>query len=348
MEADVTGAEPTGASERASGEDVEASIVAREADEAALGHSGVAFPLERDAVLVEGPDAAWYLQGQLTQDLRPLEVGGTLGALVLSPQGRLVAPLRVVRLAAETFLLDVESGAGAAVVDRLERYRLRTKVVLHLHRLTGVGVRARPEALAALGSLDGGLIRVATVGRDLRGVDLLSDPRAGESTGAAPIPEELATWHRPRALSLVAWRIERGVPLGSVDLDERTIPAEADLVEGYVSFTKGCYTGQELVARLEARGSHVPRRLRGLVAPAGPSGEAAVLGRAGDVIEDDRGPVGRLTSVGWSVRLGAAVGLGLLARRVEPGTTVDVVGDGGRRPAKVAVLPLVDASDQAS
>lgn len=130
-----------------------------------------------------------------------------------------------------------------------------------------------------------------------------------------------------------AVRVEAGFPRQGAELDERTIPAEAGLVDAAVSFTKGCYTGQELVARIDARGSNVPRRLRGFL----------LRGRAepgADLFADPSGagkPLGRLTSVAFSPDLGW-VALGYAARGVEPGQVAYL--DGGVT-AEARALPLV-------
>jgi folate-binding protein YgfZ len=141
------------------------------------------------------------------------------------------------------------------------------------------------------------------------------------------------------------------------ELTGKTIAAEAGLVDRTVSFTKGCYTGQELVARLDSRGSNVARRLVGVVAPAGDEASSALaLARgmtlhagdapAGDAPADDK-VVGSITSAAWSAELGASVALGYLHRSVQaPGPVRVRSGDGvgGSRPARVALLPLTPTS----
>ncbi|MGH9075819.1 MAG: hypothetical protein ACRDZQ_17135, partial [Acidimicrobiales bacterium] len=112
------------------GADVAAAALA--ADYQALRHGLGAVWLERDVVRVTGPDAAGYLQGQLSQDLAALAVGGSAPSLLLSPQGKVDAWLRVSRVAEDGFLLDTDAGWGEAVVARLGRFRLRSKVELSL------------------------------------------------------------------------------------------------------------------------------------------------------------------------------------------------------------------------
>jgi folate-binding protein YgfZ len=122
------------------------------------------------------------------------------------------------------------------------------------------------------------------------------------------------------------------------DVDERTIPHEAGVVEGAVSFTKGCYLGQELVARIDSRG-RVNRHLRGLVITAN------VLPPAGAEVSGASGVVGTITSVGESLDLRAPVALALIRREVAPGDEVTIAWEGGSIRAVVLELPLI-AGDQ--
>jgi folate-binding protein YgfZ len=136
-----------------------------------------------------------------------------------------------------------------------------------------------------------------------------------------------------------AVRIEAGIPVMGRELDDRTIPAEAGVVDRSVSFTKGCYTGQELVARIDSRGGNVPRRLRGLILP-GDAGTARPP--AGAKIHDAEGKeVGEVTSVAFSPGLAAIVALAYVRRAVEPPADVSVVWDAASSPARVEALPLV-------
>src|SRR5205085_1702728 len=155
----------------------------------------------------------------------------------------------------------------------------------------------------------------------LAGADLV-----GPSAAAPPGVPSVA----PEAYEAV--RIEAGIPVMGHELDESTIPAEAGIVDLSVSFTKGCYTGQELVARIDSRGGNVPRRLRGLIL----AGEAP----AGATLRADGKDVGVVTSVAVSPRLGT-VALAYVRRAVEPPADVDVACEGGATSARVEALPLV-------
>lgn len=289
-------------------------------DYLALRREAGAVDLPRDVLRVAGPDALSFLQGQLSQDVA-LPAGASAWSFLLQPQGKVVAFLRVVREEDESFLVDTDGGWGDVVVERLQRYKLRVKCDITPLDWRCVAVRGpRAHELAVGGQ---GL----AAGADwpgLPGVDLL-----GEAPAA---PEGV------RACSLDAYeavRIEAGVPAMGRELDERTIPAEAGVVERSVSFTKGCYTGQELVARIDSRGGNVPRHLRGVVVASN------VLPPPGAAVRLDDRDVGTLTSVAESLDRRAPVALAYVGRAVSPPADVTLVWDGGSAPARVEDLPLV-------
>ena len=134
-------------------------------------------------------------------------------------------------------------------------------------------------------------------------------------------------------------RIAAGVPLGGREVTGSTIAAEAGLVDRTVSFTKGCFTGQELVARLDARGSNVARHLRGVVV----SGATRPPVGAAVWTADGAHEVGALSSVAWSASLGATVALATLQRRVVPPAPVVLRWDGHEAAAEARPLPLTAA-----
>lgn len=303
-------------------------------DYRALHHDVAARLVARDVVQVSGPDAESYLQGQCSQDVSALAAGASADALLLSPQGKLQAYLRVTRSAEDVFLLDTDGGFGPVVTERLERFKLRTKAVVEPLPRACLALRgpAVPEDAA---SWPGVTLAVPFAWGSLRGLDLFGDglelPPGMHSCGAA-------AWE--------AARIEAGVPTMGRELDERTIAAEAGLLDRCVSFTKGCYTGQELVARLDARGNRVARHLRGLVvgdtAPA-EDDPAPPVPAGTDLVDPATDKVvGSATSSAWSPSLGA-VALGYVHRDISPGTSLRVrVADGAELTAEVRTLPLVD------
>jgi folate-binding protein YgfZ len=323
-----------------------------EADTAALRNGAGAFRWLRDVVAVRGPDAEEYLQGQLSQDVTTLAVGGSADSLLLEPDGKLAALVRVTRTDGQGFVLDVDAGYGAAVTARLRRFLLRAKVELEALDWRCLSLRGAGVSEAAGGLLtvlaERGVLALPFEWNGWRGVDLLGPPDVVLGPESVDLPAGIVACG---ADAVEACRIVSGIPAMGAELTAKTIPHETGIVERTVSFTKGCYTGQELVARIDSRGGNVPRRLVGIVAPAGPpESEPLSVGmtlHAGEVPTGD-GPaddkvVGTLTSAAWSAEVGAWVGLGYLHRNVDaPGPARVRSGDGigGSRPVQVALLPL--------
>jgi folate-binding protein YgfZ len=280
-----------------------------------------AAPIQRDVVRVDGPEAIDFLQGQLSQDVTALAIEDSAPALLLQPTGKVDAWLRATRVADDAVLLDVEAGFGEAVLARLQRFRLRTKADITLEPWSGLAVRGPgARALAA----PAGALAVPAGWPGVDGVDLLS--RGELALAGAPLVD---------ARALEALRIECGVPAMGAELSDTTIPAEAGrwLIDASVSFTKGCYTGQELVARIDSRGGKVPRPIRGLLV----DGDAVPVG---STVHHDAAEVGTVTSSARSAVLGA-IGLAPLARAVDTGTAVELHHpDGSTGTAVVASLPM--------
>jgi folate-binding protein YgfZ len=292
----------------------------------------------RDVVAVEGPDASSYLQGQCSQDVAGLPIGGSAEALLLSPQGKVEVYMRITRRADDAFVIDTDAGYGPTVIARLERFKLRTKVTMAPLDWVCVNV-CGPDASDMVIGQPTFAVEVTWPG--LSGMDLL---------GPAPAPGP----HRWVAAAAVdcgeeAWeaaRIEAGIPVNGREVVEGTIAAEVGLVERTVSFTKGCFTGQELVSRLDARGSKVARALRAVTVEVGPGEEWPPVG-AEVVTADDSHSVGRLSSVAWSPGSASVVALATLHRRVQPPEPVLVRWRPTDQDAEVTVvgqsrlLPLI-------
>jgi tRNA-modifying protein YgfZ len=300
------------------------------ADYEALRHGVGGVILPRDMLTVSGPDAVEYLQGQCSQDVATLAEGSTADALLLSPQGKVDAAIRVTRAAADAFLIDTDAGFGEVAQARLLRFRLRVKVDIEPVPWVCLAIRG-PESGSVPPASEPGVFRLPVEWTGLSGFDLI---------GPAPsLPESV------RPCGIGAWeaaRIEAGVPVMGREVTENTIPAEAGLVERSVSFTKGCFTGQELVARLDARGTKVARRLCGIVVD-----DPERLAPVGATVHttDGEHQVGQLTSVAWSPGLRTTVGLATLQRRVAPPAAVSVRWDEDGRSVDVGAeakpLPLV-------
>ncbi|MEN3315265.1 MAG: tRNA-modifying protein YgfZ [Acidimicrobiaceae bacterium] len=296
----------------------------------ALRGAAGAVDLARDVVRVAGPDSAKFLQGQLSQDITAIATGASAWSFLLAPQGKVVALLRVTRESDDSFLLDTDGGWGEAMVERLQRFKLRVKCDFEPLAWRCVALRGPAAHDLAAGAAAGASgLAVDADWPGLPGVDLL---------GAAPAAPADAVACPPAAYEAV--RIECGIPVMGRELDESTIPAEAGVVEATVSFTKGCYTGQELVARIDSRGGNVPRHLRGLVFD-GAEWAAGAAPPVGAVIRAGDKQVGSLTSVARSLTLGAPVALAYVGRAVSPPADVDVIWEGASTRARVEMLPLV-------
>jgi folate-binding protein YgfZ len=294
----------------------------------ALRHGVGAFPLARDVLEVSGPDAGSYLDGQCSQDLTGLAPGDATWSLVLEPDGKLCALVAVARLEESRYLLATEAGFGEALAARLSRFKLRTKADINSLSWEAVAVRGDGAVPPPDPS---GVVVVPVSVNGWPGFDLL-----GADPGAS-VPAD-ALWCDPPAWD--ACRIEAGVPVMGRELDERTIPQEAGLVPWTVSLTKGCYTGQELVARLDARGNRVARRLCAVVLDGASDLEPSSLEGAVLVAQDKE--AGVVTSTAWCPAVEGVAGLAMVRRAVAVDAEVDVqLRDGAVERARVAAVPLL-------
>jgi folate-binding protein YgfZ len=250
----------------------------------------------RAFVRAAGPDAADYLQRMLSNDVVALEPGSSCEALLLTPKARVVAPVRVLRRADDDFLLLTEPELGESLRAALVRMRFAAKVNIELERHDSTLVLGAEAPAGAIPNADYGIPAYELID-------------AAPPAGARALRDD----------ELEALRIAARTPRFGREIDERVLPAEAGLVERAVSFTKGCYPGQEPVARLRYRG-HANRELRTLLLDDEPEYDAE-LSHGGKV-------VGRVTS---SVRTPEGV-LALAYVRVEvPPDAELAVGD---RPAR--------------
>jgi tRNA-modifying protein YgfZ len=295
------------------------TVLDRDATYAAIHEDKVGYEEAVDAVRVSGPDAMSYLQGQVSQDLSSLEVLGSAETLVLSPQGKLDAYAFVVRLGEEEAALICALGFGEGLLERLRRFKVRVKADLSLEAWERAVLRG-PKVATIVAPPDVVRVRVAYPG--LVGCDFVGPEVA--------LPDEVPIGTDE---GFEAARIEAGIPRLGVDLTARTIPQEAGIVERTVSFEKGCYTGQELVARIDARGNRVPRRLVGLVVDGDTPETGAGLTRDGV-------PVGEVTSSAYSPRVGRPVALAYLKRDVDVPCALEVATVSGTAPASASALPL--------
>lgn len=323
-------------------------------DYRALHASGVwADRSARDARLeVTGPDAADWLQGLLTQDVKVLEPGEGAHAAYLTPQGRMVADLRVFRREA-AFLLETPATARATLLARLDQFVIMedvtvTDVTDTLGCLTVLGPVSAEWASACTGvpaavleSLeadahvvprgDHAALVAATREFGVAGYDLIA-PAAVIDTWRRQLEARGPASADPL---LEVARIEAGRPRFGVDMRDDTIPLEAGLDSRAISFDKGCYVGQEIVIRILHRGQgRVARRLVWIEAAQSRDGDQAW--QPGDEVIRDGKAVGAVTSACWSPARHAELAIAMVHRdAAEPATPVSIDG----RPGVVRKLP---------
>jgi tRNA-modifying protein YgfZ len=301
---------------------------------------------DRGKLDVTGPDAYEYLQGQVTNEIEALEPGHGCYAAVLSPKGRIVTDLRVLARGPEELWLDLEPAALDSTLAHLRTYKIgrRAEVADRTGEralLSLIGPTADEVARWALDPAGGADLPrvehsfvegevaeagVVVVRTDL-GLDVLADAPHVERVAEALVAQGAALVGDEAAEIL---RIESGRPRYGVDMTDDNLPAEAGIVERAVSFTKGCYVGQEPVARMHYKG-HPNRHLRGL--------SLAQPGAVGEGLFASGKEVGRVTSAGVSPAFGP-IALALVRREVAPGESVTVGDDG--TSAKVLELPFRD------
>lgn len=314
-------------------------------------------------VVVHGPDATSFLQAIVSQDLDPVGVGETVAALLLQPQGKLEVAFRATRrrrvfagaggagggaasdgaagggaagggAAGDEWWLDTEPAFAARLAEGLGRYRIRVKVEIDdrtsdtaMASVVGTGDVSVTAGTDIDEHGDGqpgalGPQRIATTWADQPGADVI---------GARDV---VGHWTRESGCrrgtpaELEVLRIEAGVPKLGVDVDGSTIPQEAFLERDAVSFTKGCFIGQELVCRIDSRG-HVNRFLRRLALPG-----AAPPPPGSEVLVDDK-VVGHVTSAAAVPGEDRTVALAMVRREVEPPAHAAVHWAGRTVPASV-------------
>jgi folate-binding protein YgfZ len=263
--------------------------------------------LDRDLVVASGGDAFSFLQSLVSQDVEGLDDGAVVSSLLLTPKGKVDSWFRLARVG-DAAWLDCEPGAGDALATSLQRFLLRVDATISRPGAPWGMVAVRDGGSAPDAPADGMVLPVAWGGWDVIG------PRASLA-GVAGRGLDADAYERAR--------ISAGVPRLGLDLDESTIPQEAGLDRDSVSFTKGCFLGQELVARIDSRG-HVNRMLRRIE----PRDEQVVLER-GAAIEVDGKQVGAVTSAA------PGVALGYVRHEVEPPASANVSG----RPVLIAAVP---------
>jgi folate-binding protein YgfZ len=304
-------------------------------------------------IVVSGVDRATYLQGLLTNDIAALTPGRGCYAAYLTPQGRMITDMHAYELG-DVILLTLEGDAKDAVLARLDQFIFSEDVQVSdvtstFAQTAVIGPRAAATVSRLLADVPAEMLAMLPEHGNLRAV-FAGDPAivtrtddAGESgydvfvdrakaaafeaalleAGAAPIDPPTAD----------AIRLEAGVPRFLRDMDTDTIPLEAGIESRAISFTKGCYVGQEVVIRVLHRGhGRVARKLVGLVLGAAPPAAPGTIVRSGER------EIGRVTSSAFSPALQKPIALAYVHRDfIAPETAVSVEGV----EAKVTALPFV-------
>lgn len=259
-------------------------------------------PETPDLVWFRGPDTIRFLNDLISQEIAGLEPGTVTRSLLLEPQGKLRHVLWALRGEDEVGLIT-DPGRGEELATDLRRYKIRVDVEIEPH--DGNAWLVVGESKGEKGRWwhgEGGVVA------DLSWPNLERWFSTGEATDLSEMAEE----------EYQAARIAAGEPLWGVDVDDSTIPHVSGLVPETVDFSKGCFLGQELVARIDSRGGNVPQNLR--------------LLRLGDaVVEPGSEVILNGTTVGEVTSSSGSLALATLKRGVEPGDEVVV----GGAPAKV-------------
>ncbi|MFN8027883.1 MAG: hypothetical protein U0W40_16435 [Acidimicrobiia bacterium] len=304
------------------------------ADDVARLEAGTAFAdrSDRGFVVVSGPDTFSFLQALVSADLDPLVAGTGTDCLLLQPQGKLDVAFRLLRVD-DTAALDCDPGLSAQLTESLLKFRIRVKAEVFdatgdfaLLSFLSATAPAPPAALPAevhSHVVEGELRFVRT----RHGYDVIG-PFTAVEQHVERLRDQGVVAADPEAYE--AWRIDHGIPAQPFDLDDSTIPQEAFLEQDAVSFTKGCFIGQELVCRIDSRG-HVNRFLRTIDILGDVVGDAPVVPGA-EIVVDDK-VVGAVTSV--TPEGVAPVALGYVRREVEPPADVTIRGTTGEAAGRI-------------
>jgi folate-binding protein YgfZ len=319
------------------------------------GGAGVIDLSSRGRLLVSGSEAVMFLNGLITNDMKTLALNSWMPAVFPNVQGRLIAAVRIIH-GEDGFLIDTESVSLATVARLLERFTLAgdfrvkdltsetamlsiqgqdaAQVMRQLFGETAATLaRAQVTTSRLANDRDLTIIRGTHTGED--GFDLFvntwqiellrkSLTNAGAQTIGADTAETL--------------RLEAGIPRFGIDMDESKVVTETNLDDA-VSFTKGCYIGQEIIARIKYRG-HVAKKLTGVLLE-----EKAPLQNGAKILSADDKEIGSITSSAVSPRLNRTIALAYIKYdHLEPGTKVKVVAAEEHLAAKVAELPFVRGS----
>jgi folate-binding protein YgfZ len=328
------------------------------AEHAALRETAGVLDLScRSRLCLTGADRVKFLHGQVTNDVSGLNAGEGCYAALVNAKGKMQSDLNLYRLADE-LLLDFEPGLSAAITQRLEKYIIAEDVQVvdtapHYGLLSVQGPRAS-EVVRALDlgiSVPAGLMTFLSAKDAMLGeIYLMNQPRVGTAgldlfvptASLGAVADKLLAAAKSIGGRASGWealetaRIEAGIPRFGVDMDENTLPPEAGLDARAVSYGKGCYIGQEVIARIRTYG-HVARKLCGLRL----ADDLKALPMRGDKLFKDGKEAGHITSAVASPTFKASRALGYVRRECnQPGTELTLRSAAGESVAKVVELPF--------
>jgi folate-binding protein YgfZ len=317
------------------------------------GGAGLIDLSSRGRILVSGSEAVAFLNGLITNDIKALAAGSWMPAAFPNVQGRLIAAVRVINRG-DGFLIDTEDVTHEAVLKLVGRFTLAgdfkvADLVNETALFTIQGAKASELVTKVLGEAAANLDRYGVARIDWQDAELtiIRATHTREDGFDVFTPKSSAEAFRAAVVSAGArpvgsdafetLRIEAGIARYGIDMDETNVVTEASLDDA-VSFTKGCYIGQEIIARIKYRG-HVAKKLTGLVF------EDEVGLQGGAKIFSEHREIGRVTSPAFSPRLSRTVALGYVKYDyLKPGTGVKVISSETEIAAAIAELPFIRGS----
>ncbi len=325
--------------------------------EAITTHAGLVDRSDRVRLEISGPDRAKFLHNLTTNDIKRLAIGRGCEAFVTSPQGKTIGYL-ILLTADNTIIARADPGGDALALPHFRKYGVfdavsiddRSPSTFELHLFGPQAIELAQRAAGRLPEEEYAHV-VAEIGGNL--VRLVRESPAlgtgltviGEKPAARPVKESLLEHGRDLGLIEVdgagfdVFRIEAGTPVFGKEITEKNLPQEFGRDDRAINFVKGCYLGQETVARIDALG-HVNQLLKGVLLKSG-----SPCPEAGSPLEQDGKRVGVITSAVFSPLRNAAIGLGLIrTTHAAAGTRLNVMRLEGIGPAEAIVcdLPMPD------
>jgi len=308
----------------------------------------------RGRMLVSGSEAVMFLNGLITNDMKSLAVNSWMPAAFANVQGRLLAAVRIIHRE-DGFLIDTEESTREAVMKLIERYTLAgdfkvAELADEAAEMSIQGQASREVVGKVFGAQAAELGRQKSLTFDFEGAaatlirathtaedgfDLFVNRDVSATIGDALTQAGAQSVSKETFETL---RIEAGVPRYGIDMDEANVVTETNLDDA-VSFTKGCYLGQEIIVRIKHRG-HVAKKLTGIVLP-----DANPVPRGSRISSIDGKEIGRITSSAFSPRLNRAIALGYVKYDyIAPGTRLKIASADDSIDGEVSALPFVKGS----